>query len=44
MILRLGMGRMGLCLIFPGRHNPRGREGVIVKDCKSRRHRLYGLK
>jgi hypothetical protein len=36
MILSLGMGRMGLCLVCPGRRNPRKREGVLVKVCKSR--------
>jgi hypothetical protein len=34
MILRLGMGCMGLCLICYGRRNPKEREGVLVKDCK----------
>jgi hypothetical protein len=37
MILRLGVGRMGLCLVCLGRCNPRERESVLVKDCKSRR-------
>jgi len=34
MILRLRMGCMGLCSICSGRHNPRKREGVLVKDYK----------
>lgn len=37
MILKLGMGRMGLCLICLGRRNPREIEGILVKDCKLRR-------
>ncbi len=34
MILRLGMGCMGLCSICSGRCNPREKEGVLVKDYK----------
>ncbi len=34
MILKLGMGRMGLCSICSGRCNPRKKESVLVKDCK----------
>jgi len=36
MILRLGMGCMGLCLVCFGRCNRREKEGVLVKACKSR--------
>jgi len=36
MILSLGMGCMGLCSICSGRHNPKEREGVLVKDYKLR--------
>jgi hypothetical protein len=43
MILKLGMGRMGLCLVFPRRHNSRAREDVTMKDCRLGRHMLYGL-
>jgi hypothetical protein len=42
MILRLEMGRMGLCSICPGRHNPREREGVLMKDYKSRERLAIG--
>jgi len=35
MILRLGMGHMRLCLVCLGKHNPREKEGVLVKDCES---------
>jgi L-lysine 2,3-aminomutase len=36
MILSLGMGCMGLCSICSRRHNPKEREGVLVKDYKLR--------
>jgi len=35
MILRLGMGCMGLCSVCRGRCNPREKEGVLVKVYKS---------
>jgi len=34
MILKLGMGNMGLCSICSGRRNLRKRVGVLVKDYK----------
>ncbi len=34
MILRLGMGCTGLCLVCPGRCNPREKKGVLMKACK----------
>jgi hypothetical protein len=34
MILKLGMGNMGLCSICSGRCNLRKRVGVLVKDYK----------
>jgi hypothetical protein len=37
MMLKLGMGCMGLCLVCPERCNHKEKEGVLVKACKSRR-------
>jgi hypothetical protein len=34
MVLRLGMGCMGLCSTCLGRRNLKEREGVLMKNCK----------
>jgi hypothetical protein len=43
MILKLGMGCMGLCSVFHGRCNLREKEGVLMKACKSRRRRVVRI-